>query len=140
MNRAGAIGWRMQGLLLTLALTAVLFRAAIPGGWMVSPQAVGGFPLVLCAYDGRHAASVEWADAEGKLKGAPQAPAQQDSDGDPACVFAAHLAVPAPELATAVVAVVTPAAVLIAGPSRDLVPGRGLPAPPPPATGPPHLI
>lgn len=121
--RSGA--WR--GVLLTLAVLALVMRIAVPQGTMVSGPAQGtGLQLVICT-------------GAGPMK-APDAPAQK-STPDKACAFAGHGFGAAPEPAPQVeaaqfVAFVRPAGAVPA----DLTPGRGLAAPPPPSLGPPLTV
>ena len=111
---------------LVLALLALLVRAAIPSGYMVAQD--HGPKLVICS---GHA--VTPPDPGGK-------PSDDTHKPDPLCAFTgAHVALTAPagpdlapwtRLATETVTLHRP----------DLTPGRGLAAPPPPATGPPILL
>lgn len=116
-----------------LLAAALLVRALVPAGWMVGSTA-DGVGLVLC--DGL---APETADAHA---GMHHAPADQGEPEEPApdvpCAFAglaaAHepvtpIGLDHPSPATAVVTPILPSA----------TPGRGLAAPPPPATGPPAL-
>jgi len=109
---------------LLLLLGALLARAVIPAGWMVAP-ASAGVPIVICTGDGMVTGAMP-----GKNDGQPR------TNSEP-CAFAGLglAALPAPLVA----AVAAPLAVAIAilAPAVVLVPGRGLAAPPPPATGPP---
>lgn len=111
---------------LVLAFLAVCLRAAIPAGYMVAQD--HGPQLVICT---GHAAAP--GDPGGK-------PASDPHKGDTVCVFAAaHLAAPAPD-GPAVLPWTTAVAEVAPFRRPDPTPGRGLAAPPPPATGPPiHL-
>lgn len=121
--RSGAL----RGVLLTLAALALVVRIAIPQGTMVSgPAGMTGLQLVICT-------------GSGPMK-APDAPAQK-STPDKACAFAGHGSAGAPEPAPQVetaqfTAFVQPAGAVPA----DLIPGRGLAAPPPPSLGPPLTV
>lgn len=125
--------WR--SLCAVLALCAILAKAAIPAGFMVDARATGlGIPLVICTAQG---AVTLGAD--------PPLPAHETPDkaqaGDGLCIFAGgaagalapQVAAPAPVAYADWTAPQPPLPV-------DLMPGRGLAAPPPlPARGPPTL-
>lgn len=121
------------GLWLTLAALALVVKVLVPSGYMVAgPQDGAPFPLVICTAQG---AMVLDADAAGgDHDGSPDGSAH-----DSPCAFAgAGFAAAPPILAE----LRLPAAASTARPAlgiRDLAPGRGLAAPPPPARGPPVL-
>jgi hypothetical protein len=120
--RIRAEAWR--GVLLTLAVLALVMRIAVPQGFMVASNTLGGAELVICT-------------GSGPLKTAPDAPADK-SKSDGACAFAGQGVGAAPEAPPALAAasfVGTVADKPIVRP--DLAPGRGLAAPPPPSLGPP---
>jgi hypothetical protein len=138
---------RKRGLAAWMAALAVLLRVLVPAGFMIAPpdQAHAGMiPIVLCTGKGNVNAFL-----------APDGTLHQSADtddGDPGehdpgldqhgdCIFAHAVTAPAtPDLPAAIVPVPEQPPVL-AGPLRlDLVPGRGLAAPPPPSTAPPTLI
>lgn len=123
-------GWR--GVAVVLACLGLALRVLIPAGFMAAPTG-SPLPLVLCTGHG------PMTLAAGALPGADQSPAKAPSDkhaGDH-CVFAGH---GAPALAP-LFAPVRPTALAAIETRRllplGLAPGRGLAAPPPPATGPP---
>jgi len=118
----------------TLLACTLLLRLLVPAGWMPSAGADGLIRITLCTGEGRTAA---WVDGEGKIH--DKAPAQSSAHDQP-CAFAG--------LATALDSAATPAIVpperLALATPRALPPavaiGRGLAAPPPPATGPPATL
>ena len=123
-------GWR--SLCALLALCAILTKAAVPAGFMVDARAADlGIPLVICTAQG--AVTLD-ADHSVPGKVSKKAP-------DGLCIFAgASAGALAPQIpALSPVAYVdwtAPQPLLPA----DLIPGRGLAAPPPlPARGPPTL-
>lgn len=115
----------LRGVVLTLAVMALVMRVAIPQGFMLaSPETGAGPQLVICT-------------GHGPLKSDPTAPAGKTRPDSP-CAFAGHGVGAAPQAAPAIqqlapVAIREPRLTL----PRDAVPGRGLAAPPPPALGPP---
>ena len=129
------------------ALTAVLLRVLLPAGFMMAPSGnalAGAIPIVLCTGKGNVEA---WLGADGTIIDQTEASTDQRPDHAPGddgkhgdCVFAhAATAIAPGSIAT----VVQPVSHYQERPSeqvRDLVPGRGLAAPPPPATAPPILI
>ncbi|MFC3713241.1 hypothetical protein ACFOMD_11695 [Sphingoaurantiacus capsulatus] len=123
-TRAFALG----GLALML-----LLRILVPAGWM--PAQAGGFAVTLCIDGGPVAA---WIDADGRLTRTAKGDAGQEMPGkDTPCAFAAAGLPPLPVLA---VAIAEPLAVTLELAQPLALPaaiGRGLAAPPPPATGPP---
>jgi hypothetical protein len=120
-------GWR--GVATTLAGLVLLLRVLVPAGYMVDARAPSD-GLVICTGHGALRLG-----AHGDSKG----PAHRSADAP--CAFAG-----------AVTPVTPPAPAVIAGPRaiiftaatvsplpRDLAPGRGFAAPPPPAQGPPSV-
>jgi hypothetical protein len=114
--------------LVVLALVAIAFKAVVPSGFMVAPTR-GGFPLVICTGHGPLDLSGTSDPIHGK-KSTPDAP----------CAFSGHVAATPP----ASFVVSAAAGVVYLAPTidqrRDLVPGRGLAAPPPPSHGPPLSV
>jgi hypothetical protein len=112
-----------------LALLAILLRASIPGGFMLSTAKAGALPdIVVCTAHGLQT-----------ISGDAQPATADDEKSDPSCAFTAAATV-----------TVTPTLLALAAPSyaqvtvvqralADQRPGRGLAAPPPPTTGPPSL-
>ena len=76
-----------------------------------------------------------WDAQTGALDSKAKAPAK--SKTGMACAFAGHSAAPSPQPAPVLAQPVVFASVPQGLAVRDLVPGRGLAAPPPPAIGPP---
>lgn len=130
-------------------LLALLVRAVIPAGFMLAPPgqgAAGPIPIVLCTESGTIQALLA---ADGSI--VEDGAAADDPAGDPghsdtgvdhaACVFAQGTTTTAPEGIPACEAVcVATTDAPVSAIALDLVPGRGLAAPPPPATAPPVLI
>lgn len=114
-----------------MAVLALAVRVLVPTGVMVAAAPDGGLQMTLCTGKG----------AVSSLPGHPDgAPESGKGASDSPCAFAGlavftpadqiRLPVPAPWPAPA-----APPGVR----SQDLRPGLGLPAPPPPKTGPPRL-
>lgn len=122
----------MSRLLLIIALIAVAVRGLIPMGWM--PTGERGFEITIC--DGIDTHKV-WLDSDGKLH--KQDPSKKPAPDPEPCAFGALAMaavindISASDIPSAKMAVAS-------GRSDYLVSiGRGLAAPPPPATGPPYL-
>jgi len=111
-----------------LALLTVSFRVLIPSGFMIA-QTRGGFPLVICTGHG----PLDLSGAGDPFHG-------KKSSSDAPCAFAGHAATtpPASFVVSAAVGLVYFAPAIDR--RGDLVPGRGLAAPPPPSQGPPPSI
>jgi len=119
---------------LLLVVAALLARSIAPEGWMPVANAAGGIEITVC--NGLGADDRMVLAPDGKLH--HKAPADNQG-GDHPCAFAGLgiADAPPPVLAVAAPAFSAPA---IPVPDRTpLAPGRGLAAPPPPATGPPAL-
>ncbi len=132
-----------NAMLCALIGAILLLRTFVPAGWMPA-QAADGFAIELCA-GMTPGASPRGAEAARELFEAALAGAAQPADNDdnrhdpgdqPPCAFASLTPFAPPPLATTPIA---PAAA--DAPIQPLALaaaiGRGLPAPPPPATGPP---
>lgn len=128
------MGWRLGA----FALMALLVRAVMPAGYMLAEaQTASGryLTLELCdAHDGKPKLvdldTGEIIDApEDGNTGAPQPP----------CVCGAVVSM-APPVSGAEPIVFTRAGLVDFAEVRDLIPGRGIAAPPPPSTGPPTSI
>jgi hypothetical protein len=111
-----------------LALLAVALKVAIPPGFMIA-QTGGSFPLVICTGHGPLVLSGQTHSDHGKK-----------STSDAPCAFSGHVATPPP--ASVVVSAAVGLVYLAPAIDRrgDLVPGRGLAAPPPPSQGPPRSV
>ena len=115
---------------LVLALIAVAMKILVPPGFMLGPTDVtgrAGYPLVNCTGHGPATAPI---DVGGKAPG-------QKPRTDAPCSFAGQAQAASPptlsQIAAPWVRVKTP----LVFAQFDLVPGRGLAAPPPPSQGPP---
>jgi hypothetical protein len=109
-----------------LAALALVLQIVVPPGFMAARTASGAPAVVICT-------------GHGPLKGLDDTPAKPERGGDHLCVFAGHAAAPPPPTSLALTETRVErveAPVLVA---RDLQPGRGLAAPPPPSRGPPAL-
>ncbi|MDP3494401.1 MAG: hypothetical protein Q8R82_14920 [Hyphomonadaceae bacterium] len=123
-----------------IALLAMLVRAIIPAGYMLAEADTGaGRYLTVEMCDGHAKAQVIDLDT-GELIDVSKLPknAKSESETSP-CVFAGATAIELP------VATAKPVEFRVAHQVdfvvvRDLRPGRGIAAPPPPSTGPPSLI
>jgi hypothetical protein len=116
---------------------AFVARALVPPGFMFEAQAGTSLvKVVLCSAHGSIEAYVD--PTTGEITYAKKPPKPSDKD-DPPCAFAtiAKLAPPL-NVATAPAPSETQSQAGVS--QRDLIPGRGLSAPPPPATGPPSRI
>lgn len=124
MSSAHIRSTALRGVLMTLAVLALVMRIAAPQGYMVQGSSVGGVQLVICT-------------GAGPLKSGPADPVDKSKTGG-ACAFAGQGSGAAPEPAPTV----EPAAIAYTAMAEpvvpaDLAPGRGLAAPPPPSLGPP---
>jgi len=125
--------WRRAALFLVAC--ALLFRVAVPAGWM--PQAhAEGITLAWCSGMG-DAAPAEAKALIAKAIEGKRTPGQKPASDQP-CAFAAAAQ---PIAHTDPIPLVVPAAPepVLSRPGLLLLPGRGLVAPPPFATGPPSL-
>jgi hypothetical protein len=126
--RHRSAGWR--SVCLTLTLLALAFKVLVPQGLMLSEQGPG-IPLVICTGHGPLTLS---DDGHGGSKD----PAQKKSDAP--CMGAGNVTPVTP----LTLAVVSEPIVLVAdsphsGKTLDLIPGRGLAAPPPQSHAPPAV-
>jgi hypothetical protein len=122
-------GW--QGVAFALALIALALKVLVPPGFML---AEGGAALAITVCTG-HGPLVLHADP-GKP---PASPAQKKADAP--CTGAGNVTPLAPSTVQSVaepwpIVSTRPASVGV----RDLAPGRGLAAPPPPSQGPPPVL
>jgi hypothetical protein len=122
-----------------IALLAMLVRAVVPAGYMLAQADTGqGRYLTVEMCEG-HAAQVVDLDT-GKQVDPSKLPGKADNaDNNTPCVFASAAPL-APPLA-AIEPVEFPVSYDVSfAVVRDLRPGRGIAAPPPPSTGPPSTI
>jgi len=119
---------------LLLLVAALLARSVAPEGWMPVVNAAGGIEITVCNGTGPDDTMV--LSPDGKLH--HKAPGKSQS-GDHVCAFAGLGVADAPPTLVALAApILAPDAAPALDPI-DAIPGRGLAAPPPPATGPPSL-
>ena len=117
---------------MTLAFLALVMKVAAPPGFMFAAQGNGAhsapaFALVICT-------------GHGPLDLAKDKDGQTKQRADAPCAFAGHAAPPTPALGAStprprLAEYKAPLAVF-----ADLMPGRGLAAPPPPSQGPPLTL
>jgi hypothetical protein len=124
---------------LALVACALMLRMIVPAGWMPASNA-HGFGITICTGMGpmeMPAIGMTQMSAMPEMHGTPDADEHQGSDHS--CVFAdLGLAITAPPaLNVALPSIVRAAALVAILPAVSI--GRGLAAPPPPATGPPLL-
>lgn len=117
---------------LALLVAALLARGLAPEGWMPVANAAGGIEITICNGSGPADAMVLTAD--GKLH--HKAP-DKGQPGNHPCAFTGLGIVDASPPPPAIVAPIRPATTAPALAALGPLPGRGLAAPPPPATGPP---
>jgi hypothetical protein len=130
-----------------IALLAMLVRAVVPDGFMLASAETPDGRYLTVQMCSQHVGPAQVIDLDtGKLVDASKIAKGEGGEGkakhDPGkapCVFAG-----APVMAHPV-AIAEPVEFLTVyeadfGVVRDVRPGRGIPAPPPPATGPPSLI
>jgi len=133
---------RMGRRLGAIALLAMLVRAIIPAGYMLAEADTGsGRYLTVEMCDKHHGQQAQVIDLDtGKVVDPATLPknAKSESKSSP-CVFASAAAT-APPLAAAEPVEFRVAHQIDFAFVRDLRPGRGIAAPPPPSTGPPSLI
>lgn len=123
-----------------IALLAVLVRAILPDGFMLAHADTGsGRYLTVKMCDG-HNAPVQVIDLDtGKQIDVSKLPGKQEERHAP-CVFAAAMAALAAPDALVEPVVFQRVQDVRFTLVRDLRPGRGIAAPPPPSTGPPSAI
>ncbi|MET0183136.1 MAG: hypothetical protein ABW199_09645 [Caulobacterales bacterium] len=123
--------------LAAFALLAIVVRALIPAGYMVSPDAGRFVTVTLCSGMNQVEAVIDRTTGE-----VQHGDHQQDGKAagkDTPCVFAAVAPLAAPEAPLAIT--LSYALLAIGGTERIAVsPGRGLAAPPPYQTGPPATV
>ena len=121
-------GWR--SVCLTLTLLALALKVLVPQGYMVSERGPG-FPLVICTGHGPLTLNEDG-------HGVPKDPIQKKSDAP--CTGAGAVTPVTPSALTAVSElIVLVAEDLHSDKALDLIPGRGLAAPPPQSHAPPAV-
>ncbi|QEH81094.1 hypothetical protein EIK56_24605 [Sphingomonas sp. C8-2] len=125
-------GQRGGRIALILVALALFMRLLVPAGWM--PAADRGLAITLCTGAGAQQA---WIDEQGNIhKGKPG-----EGQADHPCVFGGFAAVlDLPSGLDTLAAPLPAAAALPALAVTAVAIGRGLAAPPPPATGPPARL
>jgi len=118
----------------------MLVRAIVPAGYMLAEaDTPHGRYLVVQMCDGHGAAQVVDLDT-GAFLDASKLPGKSDGKTETSpCVFAASAPMASPPAAVEPIVFQHAFAADFAV-SRTVAPGRGIAAPPPPATGPPSLI
>ncbi len=115
-----------------------MLRLAIPSGWMPVADA-SGVRLIICTGMGPTAAPVVTRKAV-MAHGRHQMPSGQDHPaGDHPCPFAGVALALAEPLSAGLEFPTRAPATVVAAADTGVAVGRGLAAPPPPATGPPLL-
>ncbi|MGJ3647865.1 DUF2946 family protein [Sphingomonas sp. GlSt437] len=109
-----------------LTLLALLFKSYVPSGFMVAQ----GGTIVICTGIG----PMTMADPR------HDAPAAPDKKSDHCCPFAGNAAPPLPPATVPLLAMPGPDQARVADAALDIVPGRGLAAPPPPSRAPPFSL
>lgn len=123
--------------MLVLAGLALFLKILIPPGYMAAPvrAEAPAFALVLCTPQGMVTLD---AAAQGD-HGAPD-PTDEDGARHSPCAFSGHgVNAPPPVMLTGELIAFAPHVDRSEAAPRQVVPGRGLAAPPPPARGPPPL-
>ena len=129
-----------------IALLALLVRALVPAGYMLaSAETAQGRFLVVQLCDS-HAGFTQVIDLDTGLQvdpdtltGSSSGKPTHDKTGKAPCLFAAAPHIASPQLASEILPIVT--GISTTGYTvAPVSPGRGIPAPPPPSTGPPQLI
>jgi hypothetical protein len=122
----------MNRLLIAFALIAFAVRGLIPMGWMATGER--GFEITICTGLDTHKA---WLDSKGKLH--KQDPSKKASPDPEPCAFGALAMAADFGFQGSPAFPALKAAVADHHPDYLISIGRGLAAPPPPATGPPVL-
>ncbi len=129
------MGWRLGA----FALMALLVRAMVPAGYMLAEADTGSGRYLTLELCDAHGSQPQVIDLEtGKIIDLPDESTPSDHPPQP-CVFAGIAATTPPDSAHEPVTFAVERSVDF-GILRDLRPGRGIAAPPPPSTGPPSFI
>jgi hypothetical protein len=124
-------GSRLGRLPMLAAFLALALQLLFPAGFMAAaPGQAHGLPIVICSAQGRTVADWDLPSAHDGEKKAPPKPMA-------GCPFAGHAVASDPPPPSVLPAPVVFAAVAAPARPRQVFPGRGLAAPPPPAIGPP---
>lgn len=134
MRRAGA---RLGA----IALLALFMRAVLPAGYMLAEADTGGGRYVTMQICDGHASAPTLLNLDtGEQVLLDDLPKKvKDNSAKTPCVFAAPSALIEPHIVAEPVEFLVETGVVFTM-VADLRPGRGIPAPPPPSTGPPSLI
>lgn len=127
--------------MLFLAGLALFLKILIPPGYMAAPPKPDGpaFALMLCTAEGMVSLDPAASGASQQAGSDDTAPSDEDGARHSPCVFAGHgLNGPVPLPHSGERLVFTHSADQISLATTQVAPGRGLAAPPPPATGPPQ--
>ncbi len=132
---------RMGARLGAIALLALCMRAILPAGYMLAEADTGGGRYVTMQICDGHASAPTLLDLDtGEQILLDDLPKKvKDDTSKTPCVFAAPSALIQPHTVAEPIEFLAETGidfVIVA----DLRPGRGIPAPPPPSTGPPSLI
>lgn len=131
---------QLRRLMLALFACALFVRALVPAGWMPDASA-GGLRFAICngTAESSAAAQALFEQALGKADSSKQH--DKAAPGNQPCAFAGTaLALTTPDLPALAAAPQASEAVAPAIPAVTVAIGRGLAAPPPPATGPPVRV
>jgi hypothetical protein len=129
--RRSSLSWAVP-----LVFAALLMRVLIPAGWM--PSAEKGQMITLCTGTGVEKA---WLGHDGTIKDSPPENSDDDkSHSDSPCIFSGVSVANLHDLAAAEMASAIIETRQNSPRNNTTAIGRGLAAPPPPATGPPLLI
>ena len=129
------MGWRLGA----FALMALLVRAIVPTGYMLAEADTGSGRYLTLELCDAHGSKPQIIDLEtGKILDLPNESTSSNPPQHP-CVFAGVVASTPPDSAHEPVIFKVERDVDF-GIVRDLRPGRGIAAPPPPSTGPPSFI
>lgn len=126
-----------------IALLALLVRALVPGGYMLAAADTPDGRFVVMQLCDSHAQPTSALNLDtGELVNLADIPLKKpagEKTDHPPCAFAAAPAISAPPSAISLPLLAFVRQIDLPAPAY-VQPGRGLPAPPPPATGPPSLI
>jgi hypothetical protein len=129
--RRSSLSWAIP-----LVFAALLMRTLFPAGWM--PSTEKGQMITLCTGTGVEQA---WLGHDGIIKNAPPENSDDDkSHSDNPCIFSGVAVANIHEIAAPEIVSAIPEATQNSPLNNTTTIGRGLAAPPPPATGPPLLI